>query len=293
MGQLIFFSLFIISLLAGAFAYFAPLQKPFNPLGYFMHNSGYESEETTNHKRIQKLNMSTSKGLLKIRKEMDDIALEQNKFLDMIQDQQKILENADRDLLRLNALTTEMQDQQRLLVAHGQDLISLNNQLTKNRQWIADQLDLVNLNNDISLQQLQQRYTLLQNQAAGFFDKVSQHNQEVRDRMDKMKDRLNDLANNAAYDSAVQQQSSKETIERMLDKEHEDMIKLADSEDRSRSLLKDAQQNFSNSKELFNDSLQQTQSLIEDERQKEQDQLWVNQQRIADQRQRSLDQQKK
>ena len=29
-----------------------------------------------------------------------------------------------------------MQDQQRLLV--GQDLISLNDQLTKNRQWIAD-----------------------------------------------------------------------------------------------------------------------------------------------------------
>jgi ElaB/YqjD/DUF883 family membrane-anchored ribosome-binding protein len=199
-------------------------------------------------------------------------------------------EKGGQDILKLKALASEMQDEQRLLVAHGQQLLVLNDQLTKNRQWIADQVDLSNINNETSLNALQQRYTMLKEQASGFFDKVTQHNQEVRDRMNKMQDQLNDLANNTSSDSALQQQNIKERITRMLDKEHEDMIKLADNQQASSSLMKDSQQNLEDSKELFSDSLQHSQDLIEDERQKAEDQQEISQQRVADEMQRIQDQ---
>jgi hypothetical protein len=309
MGQFIFFALFVITLLVGAFAYFAPLQKPVNPVKFMMDNSGYTQEESTNRKRTQQLNMTTSSGLIQIHKQMDDLAVVQNKFLDTIQDQQQVLQNTgkeasdimlltqqegekgDKDILKLKALASEMQDEQRLLVAHGQELLVLNDQLTKSRQWIADQVDLANINNESSLNALQQRYTMLKDQASGFFDKVTQHNQEVRDRMTKMQDQLNDLANNASSDSvAMQQQNIKERIAHMLDKERADMVKLADNEDASQSLMNDSKQHLEDSKELLNVSLQRSQDLIEDERQKAEDQQEISQQRVADQMQRIQDQ---
>jgi len=309
MGQFFFFTLFVIALIAGAFAYFAPLQKPISPVKFMMDNTGYTTEETSNRKRIQKFNMSTNSGLMQVRRQMDDLALGQNKIMDTLQDQQQMLQDTGKnasdiilmtqqgalkggqDVLHLQALTTEMQDEQRLLVAHGQELMELNNQLTKSRQWIADQIDLSNINNQNSFQMLEERYIMLKDQATGFFDKVTQHNQEVRDRINKLQDQLNDVANNAASNSEVQQQNIKERIERMMDKEHQDMQRLADSQERSRNLLKDAQQSFEDSKELFNDSLQHSQDIIAEERQKIEDQAWINKQRMADQMQKIQDQQ--
>ena len=309
MGQFVFMILFIITLIVGGFAYFAPSKVSFDPMKFVMDKSGYTAEEDTNRKRSQQLNMITTRGLMEIRKQIDDIALEQNKFLDTVKEQELVLKDSSKqasdvmllaqkqgqagqkDILQLQALATEMQDQQRLLVDHGKDLVNLNGQLTKNRQWVTDQMDLVNLSNDAASRELQQRYTELKNQADMFFDKVAEHNQIVRDQMLKMQDRMHDLANNAAYDSAVQQDSAKERMQRILDKEHEDMIRLADSEERSRNLLKDAQANLDSSKQRFIDSLQHSQEMMEEQRQKNEDQNWLNQQRIADQMQRLKDQQ--
>jgi hypothetical protein len=310
MGQTALFILFIITLLAGAFSYFAPGQKPvpIDPMKFMMENSGFNSVEVQNRKRIQQLNMTTSRGLIKIRGQMEDLALEQNKFLDAIQDQQQILNNAgkditgvmlgvqqegekgNKDILRLQALASEMKDEQRLLVARGQDLIVLNDQLSKNRESIAEQIDSAKINTETSLSALNDRYDILKDQAASFFDKVSQNNQEVRDSMNKMNDQLNDLANNAAHDSALQQQSAKDHIGRMMDKEHEDMIKLAETQEKSRSLLEDARERQAGFKELLNDKLQETKDKIEEERQKTQDQQEDSRQRVADDMQRMRDQ---
>jgi len=311
MGQFIFFTLFIITLLAGAFAYFAPLQKPINPVKFVMDNSGYTDKESHNRKLTQQLNMRMTNGLVQIRRKMNDFAVEQGRFIDTIQGQQELLNStgkdasdimllakqgagkASKDVLQLRALASEMQDQQRLLVARGQDLIVLNNQLTRNRQWIADQIDAANISNEDSLRTIQQHYEALESQASDFFDKVSQHNQEVREQMVKMQEQMQDLANNAMDNNALQQQNTKERIGRMLGREHENMLKLEDTEERSRNLVKDSQQNLQDSKDLFNDSLQRSQDMIDDERQKVEDQKWISQQRVADQVQRLKDQEKR
>jgi hypothetical protein len=284
MGQFFFFSLLIITLLAGAFAYFVPKQPPLNPVGFVMDQSGYNSVETLNRKHTQKLSMTTRNGLMQMRKQMDDMAQAQNKFLNMIQDQQQVLENAnkdaydvmlevqkisgknDHDILRLKELTSQMQDEQRLLVTNGKDLVALNDQITQGRQRISDQIDFAKVNTETSLSTLQQHYDTLNHQASGLFHKVNRRDQQVRDQMNKTQDRLRDLVNSAANNSALQQQNVKDHIRIMLDKEHENMLKLADTEEKNRSLL-------------------------QEERQKAQDQQEVMQQRIEDQRQRIQDQQ--
>lgn len=309
MGQFFFFALLIITLLAGAFAYFAPKQPPINPVGFVMDQSGYSSVETLNRKRTQQLSMKTRNGLMQMRKQMDDMAQAQSKFLDIIKDQQQVLENAskdaydvmleaqkaswknDHDILRLKELTSQMQDEQRLLVTNGKGLVALNDQITQGRQQISDQIDLAKVNTETSLSTLQQHYDTLNYQASGLFHKVVRRDQQVRDQMNKTQDQLRDLVNSAANNSALQQQNIKDSIRLMLDKEREDMIKLADSEERSRNLLKDAQERQADAKERLNDSLQRSKDLIEEERQKAQDQKEMMRQRIEDQKQRIQDQQ--
>ena len=283
MGQFFFFSLLIITLLAGAFAYFAPKQPPINPVGFVMDQSGYSSVETRNRKHTQQLSMTTKNGLMRMRKQIDDMAQAQSKFLDIIKDQQQVLENAskdaydvmlevqkisgknDHDILRLKELTSQMQDEQHLLVANGKDLVALNDQITQGRQQISDQIDFAKVNTETSLSTLQQHYDTLNHQASGLFHKVARRDQQVRDQMNKTQDQLRDLVNNAANNSALQQQNVKDHIRTMLDKEHENMLKLADTEEKNRNLL-------------------------QEERQKAQDQQEVMQQRIEDQRQRIQDQ---
>ena len=283
MGQFFFFSLLIITLLAGAFAYFAPKQPPINPVGFVMDQSGYSSVETRNRKHTQQLSMTTKNGLMRMRKQIDDMAQAQSKFLDIIKDQQQVLENAskdaydvmlevqkisgknDHDILRLKELTSQMQDEQHLLVANGKDLVALNDQITQGRQQISDQIDFAKVNTETSLSTLQQHYDTLNHQASGLFHKVARRDQQVRDQMNKTQDQLRDLVNNAANNSALQQQNVKDHIRIMLDKERENMLKLADTQEKNRNLL-------------------------QEERQKAQDQQEVMQQRMEDQRQRIQDQ---
>jgi len=309
MGQFIFFAIFIIALLAGAFAYFTPMQKPINPVKFMMENSGYSDEELHNRKRTQELNVTMSNGLIQIKRKMINLALEQTRLKDMIQNQQQVLKSTGKDaedillmtqqeagkgnndILQLKALAAEMQDEQRILVARGQELLVLNDQLTKSRQWIADQVNAANINNESSLQSLQQRYMMLNNQASGLFDKVSQHNQTVRDQMIKLQGQMKPLSNNTADDSALQQQNLKQRVGDMLDKVHENISKLADSEEKSRDQMSDLQQNLADSKEALNNSLRQSQDLIENESQNAQEQKINNQQRVADQLQILKDQQ--
>lgn len=309
MIQAVFFALLIISLLAGYFAYFNPAPKPINPVKFAMENSGYNSMETINRKRSQVINMTTSKGLMQVRRMMDDLSLEQDKFLDTLQDQQQILKDTNKDahdvllelqkqgdagrkdVLQLKALTSEMQDEQKLLVTRGHDLILLNDQLTKSRQLMSDQMDLARINTDTSLSTLQQRYSALDNQAASFFNKITEHNQEVHDRIENIKNKLQLIAKIPPDTSTVQQQNANERIQRMLDKEHEDILRLADTEEKSKDLVKDAQEKQADAKEQLNEKLQQSQDKIADEHQKEEDQQLMVQQRIADQQQRIQDQQ--
>lgn len=290
MAQFIFFTLFIVALIVGAFSYYTP-KHPVTPFKFMMENSGLKMVEVSNRKRIQAFNITNDRGLIKIRGQMQDIALEQNRFLDTLQDQQQLLKNSskqaadimldaqlasekgDKDILQLKALAMEMQNEQRLLVAHGEDLITLGNQLTQSRQWVANQIELAHIGNGTSLPDLQHHYALFRNQANTFFDKVSQHNQEVHDQITRMHGQLHGLVNNAAFLSAIQEQNTKEQIGLMLDKEREEMLQLADSTAST------------------SESMQQSRDKIEDERQNAQDQQEEGKERVADQMQRMQDQQ--
>jgi hypothetical protein len=298
MIQVIFFALLIVALLGGFFAYYTPAQKSVSPVKFMMDNSGYNSTETINHKKSEQIHMKTDKGLMVIRQQMDNIALEQKEFLDTVHEQQQILNNttkdatdimlraqrkgeaSNKDLLQLRALTSEMKDAQRLLVVRGQNLISLNDQLTKNRQSIAEQVDLANINTQSSLDKLQQRSASLNKQANGFFDQVTQQNQDVRNQIDDMQSKLQDTAKNVVYDDTVQQQNIMMSVRAMMDQEHENMLKLADNEERSRNLVQQAKESLADSKERSDDL-----------HQKQEDQQSIIQQRIADEKQRIQDQQ--
>jgi len=305
MAQFFFFSLLIITLLAGFFAYFAPSQKPVNPLQFVMDSSGYSSEVKLNHTKSKQFNVIANNGLIQVRKQIDDLAQAQTKYFDTIQEQQQMLKNAGKevsdvmleaqqvggkdnnDVLQLKALTSQMQDQQHFLVAHGNDLAVLNNQLIQNRQWMADQMEGTNINTDASTQMLQQRFDLLKSQSAGFFNQGDQYSQEIRNCMGKIQNQLSDLANN----NAIQQQNIKDRIARMLEKEQDNMQRLADSEQRNRDLMDNVQQKLADSQEAINDSRQRTQDMLDDEHQKQEDQQGVSQQRTADLMQRLQDQQ--
>ena len=307
MIQVIFIALLLVTLLAGSYINYSSSQKNLNPVKFMMDNSGYSNLQTLNLKKTQNINMRTNRGIVQIRRQIDDLALEQNKFLDSIQDQKQILKNANRDaanilqtaqkqggrgnkdILRLEALSSEIQDEQRLLIARGQNLVFLNDQLTKKRHLIAEQIDLGKINDESSMRMLQQRYSLLNDQAVGLFDLMAQHDQDVRDRLNMIQGKLHDLAN-VAYIDQDQQQGVKESIQRMLGREQEDMLRLAQNEDRGRNLFLDARENISESKELLNDSLQRTKDTVQEERQRQEDQMDIIKQRIADQEQRIQDQ---
>ena len=296
MGQAVLSILFIIALLAGASVYFVSQQPVLSPMEFMMDQSGDDSVETLNHQRTEHLTMTTRNGLTQIRRHIDEITQGQNKFLDTIQYQQQVLANTSKevsdimrkvqgisgknnnDMLRLKDLMSQMQEDQRFLVARGQDLIALNDQITQNRQWISDQIDLAEVDTQPPLSPLQQHYAALNHQASVFFHKVARHEREARDRIYKMQDQLRDLVNNAANNSIFQQQDIKDHIQRMLEEDHENMLKLADSEERNGNLLRDEREKLADSKEQLNDSRQRFQDLIDEERQKAQDQQEMQQQ---------------
>jgi hypothetical protein len=309
MIQFFVFGLFIMALLAGVYSHFeSSSSKSMNPLGFLFDKSGYTEMQTLNRKKAEEVNVTTSAGIMQIRRQIDDLALLQNNFVNTVKDQQQILNGAykdasnviiaakkigvaGKDILQLEALASQIQDEQRLSVAHGQQLVVLNDQLTQNRKWIANQIDLANINTDVALHELQNRNVMLKAQTAQLFDKMYTYNQQMREAMDRMREKTQDL-NNAAYENSDQEHAIKEHIRHMLDKEHEDMVRLSENEKKSKNQMKDAQQNLADAKYRLNVMQQHAKDLIEDEHQKQEDQLSMIKQRLADERQRMQDHQK-
>src|SRR5665213_1868203 len=98
MGQTFMFSLFAVVVIVGAFAYFAPKQDTGNPVGFIMDRGGLNVVENQFQKRVQELNVSTSNGVMKVRRQMDDLVQQQNKFLDTLEDQQVVLRSTNNQL---------------------------------------------------------------------------------------------------------------------------------------------------------------------------------------------------
>jgi hypothetical protein len=191
MGQLVFFALFVIALIAGGFYYYTPSPKSMVPMKDIMDDGGFNSLETLNNKKIEELNITTSRGLTQISEMVDGLAQEQEELKELIDSEKQVLNNtilqisdiakkekadgrSDADILRLKVLMEQLQNNQRLLVSHGNALVDLNNQLMKNRQWLAEKNDLVNANNESLLRLQQQNNALLNDQATDIFDKVKQ-----------------------------------------------------------------------------------------------------------------------
>ncbi len=166
MGQFIFFILFIVALIAGIFIYLPHSKKPVNPMVFISDQSGYTTTEERNRKRMEQANITTNQGLdpspqtngrdCRKAKEFFRYACRRREVLNTTGEQasavlaeaQRQAQKEGQDVLRLKGLGLELQDQQRLLVEHGQDLIALNDQIIKDRDWIHDQIDLIDTNNE-------------------------------------------------------------------------------------------------------------------------------------------------
>ncbi len=187
MRQVTLFYLFMIVLMLGAFAYFFPKQLVLSPLKVVMDNSSYETTNQTSIKKSQQLNMTTNAGFVQIHSQADELPQEQKRLMGIIDYDRLLVNNTDKeisdilkkangksymDVLKLKILRMELLNDQQLLGAHGQQLIALNDQLNKNKQLLAGQRDLVNINTESSLQLLGQHNSLLKDQSAIFFDKV-------------------------------------------------------------------------------------------------------------------------
>ena len=283
MVQGLFFLLFIMSIIVGIFVYFKPAQNTMDPLRAVMQGSGYDTLQVKNDARMQEYNVTTDAGLVKIHRQMDLLATQQSEFIQTVQDQQRILENTDheiadimdqldgkdgKDVLQLKALALQLQDQQRLLVSRGKDLIALNDQVTRNREMIAEQMSMADVNNKSTLSTLSERYDLLQEQAKGLFHQGTSYSSQVQGQMFKMQGQLNGLVNNSSYDNTMGQKAARDRTQDVLQEEHQKSLNSPSS-----------------------DSQQQTQDIIDQERQKEQEQEEVLKQRIADEKQRAEDQQ--
>ncbi len=214
MGQVTLFLLFIIALIVGAFAYFLPEQQAVSPFKVVMVNGDYETTEQTNTKKSQQLNMTTDRGIVQIHRQIDDLTREQKKLIGMVDYDQQVLNNTNKeiseitkqvngksgiDVLKLKALGRQLQNDQRLLVEHGMQLIALNDQLNKNRKLLAEERDLVNINSESYLQLLQEHNSLLKDQFAIFFDKVTRQSnnflQHTQDLIEEDRQKVQDQQN--------------------------------------------------------------------------------------------------
>jgi hypothetical protein len=206
-GQFIFFTLFFMTLFAGVFFYFSPKEQPYlNPIPTVMGNNEYDPAETedSSTNEYQQLNVTTNKGMVEIRRQIDGITDVQKKLIETIDYDQQVLNKTnteisdilkqvngktDIDALKMKALGLELQNEQQLLVARGQSLIAFNNQLTKNRKWLLEQGKVLNFNNEASFRLLQQNNDMLNDRSATFFDGITEKNdkllQHTQDLMDE------------------------------------------------------------------------------------------------------------
>ncbi|MDE1920999.1 MAG: hypothetical protein KGJ09_02860 [Candidatus Omnitrophica bacterium] len=305
--QIAFFCLLIVALLAGVFSYFPQLHRTIRPLKFAMDSIGYTGVETLNKKRSQQINVAVKSGLMDIHKRMDAVAVEQDRLLDALTDQQAVLQEAnrdaqtvlleakkagrkgDKDILQLEALASQMNDQQRLLVAHGQYLVSLNDQLTKSRERLAQQADIANMDAQSSLDSIRQNYASFESQASELFNKVDEYNRELRQGVGKMQEQISGISN-PSYGSYAHDMAQ-ERIQSLLDKEQEDMARVADCQQRNLDLAQEAREKLADSRERSEDLERRDRDLIDEEHQKQEDQQSMIRQRMADEQQRMQDQQ--
>ena len=211
MGQFALFTLFVITLMIGAFAYFFPKQQATSPWQVMSDkgNYGMMGEDIT--KKSQQLNITTNAGNVQINREIDDLTRQQKSLEDMIKDEQVVLDSTskeisdiskkanaktDLDVFRLKVLGEELQSAKRLLVEHGQQLIALNNEITKKRKLLSEQRDEVNINTDSTLQSLQGHDASLNDKADLLFDNVKDKNndamQHAKELMDEARQKAQD-----------------------------------------------------------------------------------------------------
>jgi len=211
MGQFALFTLFVITLMIGAFAYFFPKQQATSPWQVMSDkgNYGMMGEDIT--KKSQQLNITTNAGNIQINRELDDLTRQQKSLEDMIKDEQVVLDSTskeisdiskkanaktDLDVFRLKVLGEELQSAKRLLVEHGQQLIALNNEITKKRKLLSEQRDEVNINTDSTLQSLQGHDASLNDKADLLFDNVKDKNndamQHAKELMDEARQKAQD-----------------------------------------------------------------------------------------------------
>ena len=142
--------------------------------------------------------------------------------------------NNDKDLLSIEALSSDIQNQERLLVQHGQYLLTLNDQLAANRKMVAQKVDISKINTDASLQSIEQRNNLLQSQSTSNLQSVADHNQQIRDHMDNIEQKLDDDKIDNGMNQQVanqhQKQADQQAIlqQRIADQE----LQLHDTQDR-------------------------------------------------------------
>ena len=211
MGQFTLFTLFVITLMIGAFAYFFPKQQATSPWQVMSDksNDGMVGEDIT--RKSQQLNIITSAGTIQINREIDVLTRQQKSLEDMIKDEQLVLDSTnkeildiskkangktDLDILKLKVLGEELQSEKRLLVEHGQQLLALNNEITKKRKLLAEQRDEVNINTDSTLQSLQGHDASLNDKAELLFDNVKDKNndamQHAKELMDEARQKAQD-----------------------------------------------------------------------------------------------------
>jgi len=211
MGQFTLFTLFVITLMIGAFAYFFPKQQATSPWQVMSDksNDGMVGEDIT--RKSQQLNIITSAGTIQINREIDVLTRQQKSLEDMIKDEQLVLDSTnkeildiskkangktDLDILKLKVLGEELQSEKRLLVEHGQQLLALNNEITKKRKLLAEQRDEVNINTDSTLQSLQGHDASLNDKAELLFDNVKDKNndsvQHTKELMDEARQKAHD-----------------------------------------------------------------------------------------------------
>ena len=304
MGQFLFLLLFLVALAAGILSSLHTEEKKGpSSMRIALDTIGFTPTQDRNKKSSKQATLLVRNGLIQIREQMQNISQQQNALLALIEERQQILENFGKDaksvmdkanqsgqlkqadVLRIKELMDTFGDKERLLVEQGRDLVEQNEQLGRTREAMEGQLDYIKVRNEATLQMLNQRNEALQNQAKVLMDQSLQHNKMVRETMDQMKDKLNDVVVNAKQDATAEQRDINERIKLMLEKQQDNVAKLESKEERARNSIRDMQENLYASKQRFNDVVDRSRDLSADSRQRSEDQSQLVRQRTADQMQ--------
>jgi len=217
MAQFIFFALFLMVIISGVFSRFAPVHRALPSVRSAAEYSGYSSAqgadfvEDKSSNRSQEFNVSTSGGVLQIYKQIDDLTGAQKELQGLIDDEEQAVSIArqelsdvsaqvkdknDQDLLRLKTLGDKIRSEKDLLIKHGAALSALNDQIKKERQALADQSALSNMNTNSALELLQQHNASLKDQAQASLentrDKIEEQRQKTQEQKDMNRQRLED-----------------------------------------------------------------------------------------------------